>query len=73
MGKPYRLRDGTLGPFGLAMVAESGWKKHGIFRCGAAVWVTTVPDIGLLSFSRTSGILAAVAGGKESWLQGKSN
>jgi hypothetical protein len=28
--------------------------------------VTTVPDIGLLSFSRTSGILAAVAGGKDS-------
>jgi hypothetical protein len=30
--------------------------------------VTTVPDIGLLSFSRTSGILAAVA-----WRQGFSS
>ena len=46
-----------------------------IFRCGAAVRATTVPDIGLFSIVLTNfSNLAAVAGGKEtSWLQGKSN
>jgi hypothetical protein len=45
MGKPFQLRDGTLGPFGLVMALGN---QDGLATVssggGAAVWVTTVPD-----------------------------
>jgi D-alanyl-D-alanine carboxypeptidase len=78
MGRLYQLRDGTLCPFGLAMVAGSQDGRATVSSGGgAAVWVTAIPDIGLTAIVLTNlqasspQVLAARI--LQSWLQGQSN
>jgi CubicO group peptidase (beta-lactamase class C family) len=55
MSKPFQLRDGAPGPFGLVMVAG---KQNGMATVssggGAAVWITTIPDTGLTAIVLTN-------------------
>jgi hypothetical protein len=55
MAKPFQLRDGTLGPFGLVMVIGRQEGRTTVSSGGgAAVWLTTLPDIGLTAIVLTN-------------------
>ena len=55
MSRPFQLRDGRLGPFGFAMVAGSQDGRATVSSGGgAAVWLTTIPDIGLTAIVLTN-------------------
>jgi D-alanyl-D-alanine carboxypeptidase len=55
MGKPFQLPNRASGPFGLVMVAGSQDGRATVSSGGgAAVWVTTIPDIGVTAIVLTN-------------------
>jgi len=55
MGKPFQLRNGASGPFGLVMIAGSQDGRATVSSGGgAAVWVTTIPGSGLTAIVLTN-------------------
>jgi D-alanyl-D-alanine carboxypeptidase len=55
MCKPFQLRDGTFGPFGLGMiVGKQGGRPTISSGGGAAVWLTTIPDMRLTAIVLTN-------------------
>jgi len=78
MGRPFQLSDGTVGPFGLVMIAGRQDGRTVISSGGgAAVWLTTIPDIRLTAIVLTnlqaSSPQVLVAEILQSYLREKSN
>ena len=78
MAKPFQLHDGTVGPFGLVMMAGRQDGRTVISSGGgAAVWLSTIPDIRLTAIVLTnlqaSSPQVLVAKILQSYLQKKSN
>jgi CubicO group peptidase (beta-lactamase class C family) len=77
MGSPFQLRDGTLGQFGLAMIVGRQDGRTTISSGGgAAVWLTTIPEIHftamVLTNLQASSPQTLVAKILQSYLQEKS-
>jgi hypothetical protein len=78
MGRAFQLRDGTPGQFGLVMiVGQQDQRTTASSGGGAAVWLTTIPELRLTAIVLTNlqasapQLLAAKI--LQSYLQEKSN